>query len=117
MSYISGFVAAVPTANREAFRKHAEQAAQVFKDYGALQVIECWGADVPDGARTSFPKAVELKSDETVVFSWILWPSKEVRDEAMPKIMSDPRVDPDLHPMPFDGERIIFGDFEPIVAV
>ena len=115
MSYVDGFVAAVPTANRAAFVKHAEEAAVVFKELGAIKVVECWGDDVPDGAVTSFPMAVQCKPDETVVFSWILWPSREVRDAAMPKIMADPRLHPDQNPMPFDGKRMIFGGFEMIV--
>lgn len=115
MNYVDGFVAAVPTANREAFRKHAEAAAQVFKDYGALTVTECWGDDVPDGKVTSFPMAVKRKPDETVVFSWIVWPSRQARDAGMKKVMADPRVQPDVNPMPFDGKRLIYGGFEIIV--
>jgi uncharacterized protein YbaA (DUF1428 family) len=116
MDYVDGFVAAVPTANREAFRKHAAEAAAVFKELGAIQVIECWGDDVPDGKLTSFPMAVKREADETVVFSWIRWPSRAVRDEAMAKVMDDPRLKPDVNPMPFDGKRMIFGGFQMIVA-
>lgn len=115
MQYVDGFVAAVPTANREAYRVHAEAAADVFKEHGALKLVECWGDDVPDGEVTSFPMAVKKKEDETVVFSWILWPSKAVHDEAMPKIMADERLQPHNNPMPFDGKRMIFGGFEMIV--
>ena len=71
MTYVDGFVAAVPTANREIYRKHAEAAAVVFKEHGALRVVECWSDDVPEGKLTSFPMAVKRKEDETVVFSWI----------------------------------------------
>lgn len=117
MSYIDGFVAAVPTVNRNAYKVHAEQAAVVFKDYGALKVVECWGNDVPDGKLTSFPIAVRKKDDETVVFSWIVWPSKQVRDEGMKKVMADPRVQPNANPMPFDGKRLIFGGFEVLLDV
>lgn len=115
MSYVDGFVAAVPNANKEAFRRHAADAAVVFKEFGALQVMECWGDDVPDGKHTSFPMAVKCGDDETVIFSWILWPSRQVRDEAMEKVMKDPRLQPETNPMPFDGRRMIFGGFEPIV--
>ena len=115
MTYVDGFVAAVPTANREKFRKHAEQAADVFKENGALKVVECWGDDVPEGQLTSLPMAVECKPDETVVFSWIIWPSREVRDTGMKALMADPRMQPDKNPMPFDGKRMIFGGFVPIV--
>jgi uncharacterized protein YbaA (DUF1428 family) len=115
MTYIDGFVMAVPTANREKFRKHAQDAALVFKEKGALKVVECWGDDVPDGQVTSFPMAVKRKEDETVVFSWIVWPSRDVRNAAMKTFMDDPRMQPDKNPMPFDGKRLIFGGFEPIV--
>jgi len=92
MSYIDGFVVAVPTANRGAYKEHAEKAAPIFKEHGALKMVECWGDDVPDGKLTSFPMAVQKKDDETVVFSWIVWPSKQARDEGMKKAMADPRL-------------------------
>lgn len=115
MSYVDGFVAAVPTANREIYRKHAETAAVVFKEHGAARVVECWGDDVPQGKVTSFPMAVKCKEDETVVFSWIIWPSRQVRDEGMKKVMTDPRLQPDTNPMPFDGKRLIYGGFDVLV--
>ena len=115
MNYIDGFVAAVPTANRAAYRQHAEAAAPVFKEHGVLKVVECWGDDVPEGKVTSFPMAVQRKADETVVFSWIVWPSKSVRDAGMAKVMADPRLKPDVNPMPFDGKRLIYGGFEVLV--
>lgn len=115
MSYVDGFVIAVPTAKKETYRKHAELAAGVFKENGALTVVECWGDDVPEGKLTSFPMAVQRKPDETVVFSWITWPSKKVRDEGMKKVMEDPRLQPETNPMPFDGKRMIYGGFEVIV--
>jgi uncharacterized protein YbaA (DUF1428 family) len=115
MGYIDGFVAAVPTANRDLYRKHAETAAKVFKEFGALKVVECWGDDVPEGKVTSFPMAVKRQPEETVVFSWILWPSRAQRDEAWKKVMSDPRMQPERNPMPFDGKRLIYGGFEVIV--
>ena len=116
MTYVDGFVAAVPTANRDAFRRHAAAAAVVFRENGALSVAECWGDDVPEGKVTSFPMAVKRKDDETVVFSWITWPSREVRDEGMKKAMADPRLQPETNPMPFDGQRMIYGGFEMIVS-
>ena len=115
MSYVDGFVAPVPTANREAFRQHALKAAEFFRENGALQVVECWGDDVPDGEITSFPLAVKCGAEETVVFSWIVWPSREVRDASHAKMMADPRLAAELNPMPFDGKRMIFGGFEMIV--
>ncbi|UYG09067.1 DUF1428 domain-containing protein [Halomonas sp. M4R1S46] len=115
MSYVDGFVAAVPTANRQAYIEHARQAAEVFKEYGALKVVECWGDDVPEGEVTSFPMAVQCRSDETVIFAWLVWPSREVRDQAMPRIMEDSRLSPEVNPMPFDGKRLIYGGFEMVV--
>jgi uncharacterized protein YbaA (DUF1428 family) len=117
MAYVDGFVIAVPTRNRDAFRKHAADAAVVFKEHGALNVVECWGDDVPDGKVTSFPIAVKRKEDETVVFSWITWPSRQVRDAGMKKVMDDPRLKPEVNPMPFDGQRLIYGGFEVLVDV
>ncbi|MNQ21125.1 hypothetical protein D3C85_342280 [compost metagenome] len=117
MSYVDGFVLAVPTANKEIYRKHAEAAGAVFKEYGALKLVECWGDDVPEGKVTSFPMAVKCKPDETVVFSWIVWPSRAVRDQAMEKVMADPRLQPDKNPMPFDGQRLIYGGFEMIIEM
>ncbi len=113
MNYVDGFVAAVPTAKREAYLKHAELAAAVFKEHGALRAVECWGDDVPEGKLTSFPMAVQCKVDETVVFSWITWPSRSVRDEGMKKVMDDARMK-DMT-MPFDGKRMIYGGFEMIL--
>lgn len=115
MTYVDGFVAAVPNANREAYRDYAGKAAPVFKEHGAISVVECWGDEVPDGKVTSFPMAVKLGKDESVVFSWIAWPSKEIRDAGMARIMADPRFDPSTNPMPFDGKRMIYGGFVPIV--
>ena len=115
MTYVDGFVAAVPTANREIYRQHAEAAAVVFKEHGALTLVECWGDDVPEGKLTSFPMAVKCQADETVVFAWITWPSREVRDAGMEKVMVDPRLQPDSKPMPFDGKRMIFGGFRPML--
>jgi uncharacterized protein YbaA (DUF1428 family) len=114
MPYIDGFVLAVPTVNKEAYKQHAENGAIVFKECGALRLVECWGDDVPEGEVTSFPLAVKCQADETVCFSWIIWPSREVRDEGMKKVMADPRMQPE---MPFDGKRMIYGGFEMIVDV
>ena len=115
MNYVDGFVCAVPTAKREEYRRHAEAAAPVFKEHGALKLVECWGDDVPDGKLTSFPMAVKCAADETVVFSWIMWPSRQVRDVGMKKVMADPRLQPDTNPIPLDGKRLIYGGFEILV--
>jgi uncharacterized protein YbaA (DUF1428 family) len=117
MAYVDGFVVAVPTRNKDAYKIHAEKAAMVFKEHGALKLVECWGDDVPGGKVTSFPMAVKCEPDETVVFSWITWPSREVRDQGMAKVMADPRLQPGQNPMPFDGKRMIYGGFEMIVEV
>ncbi len=115
MAYVDGYVAAVPNRNKDLYIKHAQTAAVIFKEHGALKLVECWGDDVPDGEVTSFPMAVKRKADETVVFSWILWPSKDARTEGMKKVMSDPRMQPEMMAMPFDGQRMIYGGFEMIV--
>jgi uncharacterized protein YbaA (DUF1428 family) len=114
MSYVDGVVIPVPVANKEKYTALAEKMAGMFKEHGALQAVECWGSDIPPGQVTSMPMAVQLKEDETVVFSWIMWPSKEVRDQAWEKIMAAG----DMHGpdgMPFDGMRLIYGGFDVIV--
>ncbi|MEG9862760.1 MAG: DUF1428 domain-containing protein [Parvularculales bacterium] len=114
MTYVDGFVAAVPTANKEQYLEHAKIGADVVKEFGALSAVECWGDDIPDGKLTSLPMAVKKQDDETVVFSWITWPDKATRDTGMKKMMEDPRMQPDVYPMPYDGKRCIFGGFEMI---
>ncbi|MFT3975045.1 MAG: DUF1428 family protein [Amaricoccus sp.] len=117
MSYVDGFVVAVPTANRDAYRQQALTARMVFRDHGAQRCVECWGDDVPDGKVTSFPMAAKKADDETVVFSWIGWPSRAARDAGMAAAMQDPRMPQDMSEMPFDGQRMIFGGFAPIVDI
>ena len=117
MSYVDGFVIAVPNANRDAFIAHAKRFDAIFLEYGATRVVECWGDDVPEGKLTSFPLAVQRKDDETVVFSWVTWPSRAVRDDGWKKVMADPRLQSETNPMPFDGKRLIYGGFEMIVSV
>ena len=115
--YVDGFVLAVPTANKEAFRRHAAQGAPVFKACGALSIVECWSDEVPEGKINSIHGAVLRKGDETVVVSCIAWPGKATRDAGIAKVMADPRLSPECNPMPFDGKRMIFGDFKAIVNV
>lgn len=115
MSYVDGFVLAVESTKREEYTDFAKKYAHIFKEFGALSVVETWGVDVPEGKLTSFPMAVQCKENETVVFSWIVWPSKEVRDIAWGKMEESPLFDPVSNPMPFDGKRMIFGGFEKIV--
>jgi uncharacterized protein YbaA (DUF1428 family) len=113
MNYVDGFVAAVPAANKDAYLTHTKEALKLFKEFGATRMVECWGDDVPDGKVTDFKRAVQAKADEVVLFSWIEWPSKEVRNAGMKKMMEDPRMR-DMK-MPFDGQRMIFGGFQPIL--
>ncbi len=117
MSYVDGFVAAVPTANKEAYRAHAALMAPLFKEHGALTVVECWGDDVPEGKLTSFTMAVKREENEAVVFSWITWPSRQVRDAGWEKVMADPRMQSGENPLPFDGKRLIYGGFEMMMSV
>src|SRR5574337_1325840 len=111
-TYVDGFLMAVPSANKELFRQHATLSAQLFKEHGADAVVECWGDDVPEGKLTSMPMAVQRKDGETVVFSWIVWPSRAARDAGMKAVMADPRCPKE---MPFDGKRLIFGGFQVLV--
>jgi uncharacterized protein YbaA (DUF1428 family) len=114
MSYIDGFLCPVPTANKDAYHAFAAAAAVVFKDHGALSVVEGWGDDVPEGKVNSMRSAVLLEPHETVVFSWIVWPDKATRDAGMQKVFTDPRIEA-LGALPLDGKRMIFGGFVPIV--
>jgi uncharacterized protein YbaA (DUF1428 family) len=117
MPYIDGYVIAVPTVNKEKYRAMAEKVAPAFKKHGALRVVEAWGDDVPEGKLTSFPMAVKCAADESVVFSWIEWPSKEIRDSGMKAAMEEMHTLMDMKPedAPFDGKRMIFGGFRSIV--
>ena len=112
MAYIDGIVIPVPTANKEEFVRHARRFDEIFLEFGATRVLECWGDDVPDGKQTDLKRAVQARGDETVVFSWIEWPNKATRDAAMEKMRTDQRI---TEPMPFDGKRMIFGGFVAVV--
>lgn len=112
MSYVDGFVLAVPKAGLENYKEMAGKAGAVWMEYGALAYVECVGDDVPYGELTSFPRAVQAKEDEIVVFSWIVYKSREHRDAVMAKVMTDPRTQPNFETMPFDAKRMIFGGFE-----
>ncbi|HZF44417.1 MAG TPA: DUF1428 domain-containing protein [Sphingomonadaceae bacterium] len=115
MTYIDGFVIAAPTADKAKFIEHAERMDPIFLEMGALRVVEGWADDVPKGEVTDFHRAVQAKADETVVFSWIEWPDKPTRDAAMAAMRKDPRMTGE--PMPFDGKRMIFGGFTPVVTL
>lgn len=115
MPYIEGFIVAVPTENRDAYRRHANGAAAMLQEHGVARMLETWGNDVPDGKVTDFRKAVQATEDESVVFSWFEYPSKEARDSANARMMSDPRMEEMGASMPFDGKRMIFGGFEAVI--
>ncbi|HBD1203782.1 TPA: DUF1428 family protein [Escherichia coli] len=115
MKYVDGFVVAVPADKKDAYREMAAKAAPLFKEFGALRIVECWASVVPDGKVTDFRMAVKAEENEEVVFSWIEYPSKEVRDAANQKMMSDPRMKEFGESMPFDGKRMIYGGFESII--
>lgn len=121
MAYIDGFVIAVPTENKDKFTEHARHFDALFMEMGATRILECWGDDVPKGKVTDFYRAVDAKDGETVCFSWVEWPDKATRDKAMAgmeeRMKSDPRWDPVKNPMPFDGKRMIFGGFVPVVVL
>lgn len=115
MAYIDGFVVAVPAANKEIYRKHANEALLIIKEFGATRMVEAWGDEVPDGKLTDFKGAVKAEPDEVVVFSWFEYPDRKARDAANAKMMSDPRMKTMGESMPFDGKRMIYGGFDALV--
>jgi uncharacterized protein YbaA (DUF1428 family) len=117
MSYIDGFVVPVPKQKLDAYKALAQKAGQIWKEYGALDYVECVADDVPYGELTSFPRAVQVKEDEIVVFSWIVYASREQRDAVNAKVMADPRMKPDMQNMPFDGKRMIYGGFKVLLQL
>jgi uncharacterized protein YbaA (DUF1428 family) len=121
MAYVDGFVMAVPESNKQKFIDHARSGDSVFLELGATRILECWEDDVPDGKATDFRRAVQAGEDEVVVFSWIEWPDKATRDAGMSRMSelmkTDDRMNPEMNPMPFDGKRLIYGGFAPIVTL
>ncbi|RWA61565.1 DUF1428 family protein [Mesorhizobium sp.] len=117
MSYVDGFVLAVPKANLDAYKKMATNAGAVWMEHGALAYVECIGDDVPYGELTSFPRAVQAKDDEVVIFAWVVYESRRSRDAVMAKVMADERLKMDWSKMPFDGKRMIFGGFQPFIEL
>ncbi|GAB7521318.1 DUF1428 domain-containing protein [Paraburkholderia sp. 2C] len=117
--YVDGFVVPVPADKLDAYRRMAEQAGEVWLEYGALQYWECVADDVKPGKVTSFPQSVQLKDGETVVFSWILYDSREHRDSVNAKVMEDPRIKAmmDHKSLPFDGMRMFFGGFKTLLEL
>lgn len=116
MRYVDGFVVPVPKDNLDAYRRLARQACKVWMEYGALEYVECVGDDVPPGKETSFPQSVNLKPEEVVVFSYIVYKSRAHRDKVNKQAMADPRLaDIDPKTLPFDGMRMFWGGFQTIV--
>ena len=115
MTYVDGFVLAVPTANKERYIEHARSCVPVFKKYGAVRCVENWGVNTPVGQVTSFPRAVQMEEGETVLFSWIIWPSKDARDKGMEELIKDPFFDSEEEFSIFDPQRMLIGGFETIV--
>ena len=113
MTYVDGFVRPVPNGNREKYRAASAKMWPLFKEFGAIRQVECWGDDVPDGKVTDFRRAVQAEEGETIVFAWIEYPSKDVRNEVMRRMMEDPRMA--NMEMPFDGKRMIFGGFDKVL--
>ena len=118
MAYIDGFVLPVQKTNVEAYRRLARKAGKIWKEYGALEYVECVADDVKPGKLTSFPQSVKLKPDEVVVFSYIIYKSRKQRDSINAKVMADPRLAKmDPKTLPFDGKRMFWGGFKPIVTL
>ena len=116
MAYVDGFVIAVPKKNLDAYKDMSRKCEPIWREYGAIDYVECVGDDTPYGEVTSFPRAVLAKEDEIVIFSWIIYPSKEVRDACNTAVMKDPRLD-GMKDMPFDGKRMIYGGFAPFLGL
>lgn len=117
MSYVDGFVLAVPKDKVDAYKEISRVAGEVWKEYGALEYVECVADDVPYGELTSFPRAVQAKEDEVVVFSWIKYESRQQRDDVNAKVMADPRLKGTMENMPFDAKRMIFGGFQTLLRM
>ena len=117
MPYVDGFVLAVPKQKMDTYKAMAEKAGAVWKEHGALSYMECAADDVPYGELTSFPRAVQAKEDETVIFAWVVYASRQQRDATLAKVMADPRMKAQMENMPFDGKRMIYGGFQTIVEL
>lgn len=117
MPYVDGFVIAVPKANLDAYKEMSALGGKVWKEYGALHYVECVGDDVPYGQLTSFPRAVQATDDEVVVFSWIVYESREKRDAINAKVMADPRLKSGMENPPFDAKRMIYGGFTTLLQM
>ena len=117
MAYVDGFVIAVPKSKLDTYKTMARQCEPIWREFGAIDYVECAGDDTPYGEVTSFPRAVQAKDDETVIFSWIVYPDRATRDAANKKIMADERLKKVMVSPPFDGKRMIFGGFQPFLGL
>jgi uncharacterized protein YbaA (DUF1428 family) len=117
MAYVDGFVIAVPRANLDRYKEMARVGGALWKEHGALSYVECIGDDTPYGELTSFPRAVQATDDEVVIFAWITYPSRAVRDEVNAKVIADPRAAEAMENSPFDAKRMIYGGFEPFLEL
>lgn len=117
MAYVDGFLVPVPKDRIEEYKEQARLGEKVWREHGALDYVECIGDDVSYGEVTSFPRAVQAKEDEVIIFSWVVYRSREHRDEVLAKVMADPRLKTDPAAMPFDGERLVFGGFQPFLGL
>jgi uncharacterized protein YbaA (DUF1428 family) len=117
MTYVDGFVLAVPKANLDAYKAMARTAGEVWMEYGALSYVECVADDTPYGEVTSFPRSVMATDEEIVIFSWITYPSRAARDDILKKVMADPRLKDSMTNMPFDGKRMIYGGFQAVIEL
>lgn len=117
MTYVDGFIIAVPKQNLKAYEEMARLGGEVWMEHGALSYVECVADDVPYGEVTSFPRAVQAKEDEIVIFSWVTYRSREERDAVMAKVMADPRLEGSMANAPFDGKRMIFGGFTSLIEM
>lgn len=115
MAYVDGFLIPVPDSRKEEYRAHEEKWWPWFRDHGATSMTVCWGDDVPSGKQTDFRRAVDLQEGETVVFAWMVWPDKATRDRAFADMMQDGEMG--MAEMPFDGKRMVYGGFAPLVEV
>ena len=115
MTYVDGFVIPVKLTDKQAFIDHARQMDSIMIEEGALRIVECWADDVPEGKQTDFYRSVDRQQGETVCFSWIEWPDKATRDAAFARMMENEAMM--NTPMPFDGKRMIYGGFEPVVVL
>ena len=112
MTYITGFLIPVKTADKERYLESARKSWPLFQKYGCLEQVETWGEDIPEGETTSFPRAVKREPGEAVVFSWLRWPDRATADKCFAEMMDDP--DFDGMDMPFDGKRMMWAGFDPI---